>query len=242
MERLQKYIANSGVTSRRKAEELILNGKVKVDGKIVKELGTKVSGSETIEVDGTILSKEDKVYYILNKPRGIISSSKDEVGRTTVVDLIEEDKRIYPVGRLDYDTTGIIILTNDGEIANLLMHPKNEIEKTYVAKINGILSPKEQMMLKNGIQLDDYKTSKARVKIKKIDPENNKSIVELTIHEGKNHIVKKMFAKLGYDVEKLKREKIAFLDLRGLKSGEYRKLTIKEVKELYALLNFKAKK
>jgi 23S rRNA pseudouridine2605 synthase len=241
MERLQKYIANSGVASRRKAEELILDGKVKVDGKVIRELGTKVSGNETIEVNGNILAKEDKVYYLLNKPRGIISSSNDEVGRKTVVDLIEEDKRIYPVGRLDYDTTGIIILTNDGEIANLLMHPKNEIEKTYVAKINGILSPKEQMILKNGVVIDGVKTSKARVKVKKIDKENNKSIVELTIHEGKNHIVKKMFAALGYDVEKLKREKIAFLDLRGLKSGEYRKLSIKEVKELYAILNKKSK-
>lgn len=241
MERLQKYIANSGVASRRKAEELILDGKVKVDGKVVRELGTKVSGSETIEVNGNILAKEDKVYYLLNKPRGIISSSNDEVGRKTVVDLIEEDKRIYPVGRLDYDTTGIIILTNDGEIANLLMHPKNDIEKTYVAKINGILSPKDQMILKNGVVIDGVKTSKARVKVKKIDKENNKSIVELTIHEGKNHIVKKMFAALGYDVEKLKREKIAFLDLRGLKSGEYRKLSIKEVKELYAILNKKGK-
>jgi 23S rRNA pseudouridine2605 synthase len=241
MERLQKYIANSGVASRRKAEELILDGKVKVDGKVIRELGTKVSGNETIEVNGNILAKEDKVYYLLNKPRGIISSSNDEVGRKTVVDLIEEDKRIYPVGRLDYDTTGIIILTNDGEIANLLMHPKNEIEKTYVAKINGILSPKEQMILKNGVVIDGVKTSKARVKVKKIDKENNKSIVELTIHEGKNHIVKKMFAALGYDVEKLKREKIAFLDLRGLKSGEYRKLSIKEVKELYAILNKESK-
>ena len=241
MERLQKYIANSGVASRRKAEELILDGKVKVNGKVVRELGAKVSGSETIEVNGNILAKEDKVYYLLNKPRGIISSSNDEVGRKTVVDLIEEDKRIYPVGRLDYDTTGIIILTNDGEIANLLMHPKNEIEKTYVAKINGILSPKDQMILKNGVVIDGVKTSKAKVKVKKIDKENNKSIVELTIHEGKNHIVKKMFAALGYDVEKLKRERIAFLDLTGLKSGEYRKLNIKEVKELYAILNKKGK-
>ena len=242
MERLQKYIANSGFTSRRKAEELITAGKVKVNGQVVRELGVKVSGGETIEIDGVILSKEDKVYYILNKPRGIISSSSDEAGRKTVVDLIEEDKRIYPIGRLDYDTTGIILLTNDGEIANLLMHPKNEIEKTYVAKINGILSPKDQMILKNGVVIDNYKTSKARVKVKKVDIQSNTSIVELTIHEGKNHIVKNMFAALGYDVKKLKRERIAFLDLKGLKSGEYRKLTIKEVKELYAILNTKIKK
>lgn len=239
MERLQKFIANSGYASRRKAEELISAGKVKVDGKVVTEQGVKVSGSETIEIDGTILSKEDKVYYLLNKPRGIISSSKDEVGRKTVVDLIDEDKRIYPVGRLDYDTTGIIILTNDGEISNLLMHPKNEIEKVYVAKINGILTPKELMLLKNGVVIDGKKTSKAKVKTKKINKEDNTSIVELTIHEGRNHIVKNMFKEIGKEVLKLKRERIAFLDLTGLKSGEYRKLSIKEVKELYAILNKK---
>ena len=241
MERLQKYIANSGYASRRKAEELIANGKVKVDGKVVTELGVKVSGNETIVIEGNVLSKEDKVYYLLNKPRGIISSSKDEVGRKTVIDLIEEDKRIYPVGRLDYDTTGLIILTNDGEISNLLMHPKNEIEKVYVAKINGILTPKELMMLKNGVVIDDRKTSKAKVKTKKINKEDNTSIVELTIHEGRNHIVKNMFKAIGKDVLKLKRERIAFLDLTGLKSGEYRKLSIKEVKELYAILNKKSK-
>ena len=239
MERLQKYIANSGYASRRKAEELIANGKVKVDGKVVTELGVKVSGNETIVIEGNVLSKEDKVYYLLNKPRGIISSSKDEAGRKTVVDLIEEDKRIYPVGRLDYDTTGIMILTNDGEISNLLMHPKNEIEKVYVAKINGILNPKELMMLKNGVVVDGRKTSKAKVKTKKINKEDNTSIVELTIHEGRNHIVKNMFKAIGKEVLKLKRERIAFLDLTGLKSGEYRKLTIKEVKELYAILNKK---
>lgn len=242
MERIQKVIAQSGYCSRRKAEELISKGKVCVNGNVVTEMGYKVSGNDYIEIEGNpINQKEEKEYYLLNKPRGIVSTSNDEKGRKTVVDIIETDKRIYPVGRLDYDTTGIIILTNDGEIANLLMHPKNEIEKTYVAKINGILSPKDQMILKNGVVIDGVKTSKAKVKVKKIDKENNKSIVELTIHEGKNHIVKKMFAALGYDVEKLKRERIAFLDLTGLKSGEYRKLNIKEVKELYAILNKKGK-
>jgi len=239
MERLQKFIAKSGYASRRKAEELIKNGKVKVDGEVVTELGVKVSGNETIEIEGNVLSKEDKVYYLLNKPRGVISSSSDEVGRKTVVDLIEEDKRIYPVGRLDYDTTGIIILTNDGEIANLLMHPKNEIEKVYVAKINGILTLKELMMLKSGVVIDGKKTSKAKVKTKKINKQDDTSIVELTIHEGRNHIVKKMFESIGKEVLKLKREKIAFLDLKGLKSGEYRKLSVKEVKELYSILNKK---
>jgi len=235
MERLQKVIANSGVTSRRKAEELILNGKVKVNGKVVTELGTKVSESAEIEVNGNILSKETKVYYLLNKPRGIITSTKDEHERKTVVNLIEETKRIYPVGRLDYDTTGLLILTNDGELANYLMHPKNEIDKVYVAKINGMLSPKELMMLKNGVIIDGVKTSKARVKSRKYDKASDTSIIEITIHEGKNHQVKKMFEAVNHEVLKLKRERIAFLDLTGLKSGEYRKLNPKEVAKLYAL-------
>jgi len=236
MERLQKAIANSGYASRRKAEELIVNGKVKVNGEIVRELGTKVSGNDTIEINGTVLEKDDKVYYLLNKPRGVISSSSDEVGRKTVVDLIDEEKRIYPVGRLDYDTTGIMILTNDGDIANLLMHPRNEIEKVYIAKINGVLTVKELNELRNGVVIDGKRTSKASVKTKKINKEDGTSIVELKIHEGRNHIVKNMIASVGKEVLKLKREKIAFLDLKGLKSGEYRKLSIKEVKELYALL------
>lgn len=236
MERLQKVIANSGITSRRKAEELIQNGNVKVNGDTITTLGFKVNSSDNIEVNGVSISKEEKVYYVLNKPREVITSVSDDKGRRTVVDLIKDDKRIYPVGRLDYDTTGIIILTNDGELANLLMHPKNEIDKCYVAKISGILNPKELMMLKNGVFIDGVKTRKAHVKTRKIDKENNTSIVELIIHEGKNHQVKNMFKAVNHDVLKLKRERIAFLDLTGLKSGEYRKLNHKEVATLYSLV------
>ena len=140
MERLQKVIASSGIASRRKAEELINKGKVKVNGNIVTELGTKVSGNDTIEVDGTILKRDSvKEYYLLNKPRGVISSVSDDLNRPTVVDYIDTDVRIYPVGRLDYDTTGLIILTNDGELTNILAHPRNKIPKTYIAKIEGLL-------------------------------------------------------------------------------------------------------
>ncbi|MBO5376565.1 MAG: rRNA pseudouridine synthase [Bacilli bacterium] len=235
MERLQKVIANSGIASRRKAEELILAGKVRVNGEVVLELGTKVSDTAKIEVNGELISKEDKVYYILNKPRGVITSTKDEHDRKTVVDLIEEDKRIYPVGRLDYDTTGLIILTNDGELANRLMHPKNEIDKVYIAKIKGILNPKELMTLKNGVIIDGVKTSRSRVKTRKFDKQTDTSIVEIVIHEGKNHQVKKMFEAVNHEVLKLKRERVAFLDLTGLKSGEYRKLNPKEVATLYGL-------
>lgn len=235
MERLQKVIAESGVASRRKAEELILNRRVKVNGEIITELGVKVSEKDEIKVDDTIISREEKVYYLLNKPRGVITSTTDEHGRKTVVSLIEENKRIYPVGRLDYDTTGALILTNDGEFANMMMHPKNNIDKVYVAKVKGILSPSEIMQLKNGVIIDGITTSKSRVKVKKVDKGNNTSIVELIIHEGKNHQVKKMFESIGKEVLKLKREKIAFLDLKGLNSGEYRKLSHKEVSQLYVL-------
>ena len=239
MERLQKVIASSGITSRRKAEELILNGKVTVNGEKVTTLGTKVKETDNIEVDGVKINKEEKVYYFLNKPREIICAVSDDKGRKTVIDLIKEDKRIYPVGRLDYDTTGALILTNDGEFANLLMHPKNEIDKCYVAKIEGVLSPKEMMTLKTGVMIDGVKTKRARVKTRKIDESTNTSIVEITIHEGKNHQVKRMFESVGHEVLKLKRERIAFLDLTGLKSGEYRKLNHKEVTTLYSLANKK---
>ena len=235
MERLQKVMANSGIASRRKSEELIKAGRVKVNSQIVFELGSKVSKNDIIEVDNVKISNEKKVYILLNKPRGVVTTSHDEHNRKTVIDLIETDKRIYPVGRLDYDTTGLILLTNDGEFTNNITHPKNKIDKTYVAKINGILSISDIMALKKGVVIDQYKTSKARVKVRKIDNKNNNSIVEITIHEGKNHQVKKMFESLGYKVLKLKREKIAFLTLKGLNSGEYRMLNSKEVNQLYAL-------
>jgi len=233
MERLQKVIAASGVTSRRKAEELIVDGKVKVNGVVVTELGTKVSSKDEIEVNGISIKKEDKVYYLLNKPRGVVTTTKDELNRQTVIDLIAEDRRIYPVGRLDYDTTGALILTNDGDFANKLIHPRNEIDKVYVAKLKGVPSPSDLMKLKKGVIIDGVKTSRSRVKLRKTDKKAGTSIVELTIHEGKYHQVKRMFEAVGLEVLKLKRERIAFLDLKGLNSGEYRRLTPKEVSKLY---------
>ncbi|MGN1358417.1 MAG: pseudouridine synthase [Bacilli bacterium] len=237
MERLQKVIANLGYTSRRKAEELIQAGKVKVNGEIVKELGTKVKTSDTIEVENTILDNcKNYEYYLLNKPREVISSVSDEHGRKTVVDLIQTKERIYPVGRLDYDTTGIILLTNDGCLANKLMHPSSNIEKKYVAKVDGLVSGYDIKRLRDGVVIDGKKTSKAKVNLKKYDKKTDKSLVELIIHEGRNHQVKKMFEAINHDVLKLKREKYANLDLTGLKPGEYRKLTNKEVAILYSLV------
>ena len=234
MERLQKIIASSGYCSRRKAEELIAKGKVLVNGIKITEMGFKANSTDAIVVEGKSLnSTEDKVYYLLNKPRGIITSVKDEKDRKTVVDLIDTDKRIYPVGRLDYDTTGLILLTNDGTLTNMLIHPRNNIDKVYIAKLNGIPTKEKIFELQRGIVIDGKRTAKARAKIKKIDKKNNSSIVELIIHEGKNHQVKKMFKAIGFEVLKLKREKMSFLDLYGLKSGEYRELSLKEVKKLY---------
>ena len=238
MERLQKIIAMKGYCSRRKAEELIQKGKVKVNGELITTMGYKVSVNDFIEVEGNPLDEvEDKVYYLLNKPRGVVTTSSEEKGRKTVVDLIETKKRIYPVGRLDYDTTGLIILTNDGELTNYLIHPKNKIEKVYVAKIKGIVTKEELGKLCKGVTIDGYKTSKAKAKILKIDKKKNTSVVELIIHEGKNHQVKKMFEAIGYEVLKLKRESIAFLTLDGVKPGDYRELSIKEVKKLYGEKN-----
>ncbi len=236
MERLQKVIANLGYCSRREAEQLMLKGKVKVDGQIVRELGTKVKGNERIEVENTILDNQKNYeYYLLNKPRGVVSATRDEHGRKTVVDLIQTNTRIYPVGRLDYDTTGLILLTNDGVLANRLMHPSSRIDKTYIAKVNGIVTGYAIKRLRNGVVIDGKKTSRAKVKLKSVDKKTQRSIVEVTIHEGKNHQVKKMFESLGYSVIKLRREKYAIFDIQKLKTGEYRKLTNKEIAVLYSL-------
>lgn len=242
MERLQKVIAESGLTSRRKAEELIVNGKVYVNGKKVTELGTKVSGDDYITVNGVELRKEEKVYYLLNKPRQTVCTVSDELDRTTVVDLISTDKRIYPIGRLDYDTTGLLLLTNDGELANILMHPSKNVEKTYVAKLNKNLEPSDLMKLKRGIKIDDIKCMPTRVKVKSFNQEKDNCIVEITIVEGRNHIVKRVFESLGYMVDKLTRTQYGFLKLDNLKSGEYRLLSIKEVKKLYEYQSGKDKK
>lgn len=236
MERLQKVIANLGYCSRRKAEELITKGEVYVNGNIVTELGTKVAPSDIIVVEGNTLGKETrKEYFLLNKPRGVICSVNDEHNRKVVTDLIDTTERIYPVGRLDYDTTGLLLLTNDGEFANILMHPSNEVEKTYLAIIEGIMSTEEIYKLKSGITIDGTHIVPKRLKVKERNLAKNKEKVEITIVEGKNHIVKRLFEAIGHPVNKLTREKLAFLDVKGLKSGEYRYLTNDEVKRLKAL-------
>lgn len=233
MERIQKMVANRGYCSRRKAEELLLKGKIKVNGEIVKELGTLVNENDIIEIDGHILAKEAKEYVLLYKPRGVITSTNDDKKRKTVMDIVKSKKRLYPVGRLDYDTSGVLLLTNDGELTNKLIHPKNKIDKTYIAKVKGLVYKDAIKKLCSGVMIDNYKTAPAFARLKKYDKTTDTSIVELTIHEGKNHQVKKMLATLGFEVLKLKRETFSILNLNGLSSGEYRNLTPKEVKILY---------
>ncbi|HEU5138959.1 MAG TPA: pseudouridine synthase [Bacillales bacterium] len=236
MERLQKVIAHAGVTSRRKAEELIRQGKVEVNGIAVTELGTKVSNNDEIKVNGVPIDKEEPIYFLLYKPSGVISAVSDDRGRKVVTDFFEEvEERIFPVGRLDYDTSGLLLLTNDGDFANKLMHPRYEIEKSYVAKIEGGLTKPRQKMLERGVELEDGKTAPAKVKLLSADRRKNSSVVEITIHEGRKRQVRRMLEAVGCPVKKLKRESYGFLTLKGLNSGEWRELTPHEVKRLHAL-------
>ena len=236
-ERLQKVMANAGVASRRASEKLILAGKVMVNGQIVTELGTKVTGSDVILVNGQAIDQEKKAYYLFYKPRGVISAVSDDKGRKVVTDYFEEiPERLYPVGRLDYDTSGLLLMTNDGQLANALMHPRFKVDKVYVAKVKGLVQTEDLKRLRQGLVVDGKKTAKAKAKLLKQDKAKEISLVQLTIHEGRYHQVKKMFEALGYRVSKLKRERYAFLDLSGLTSGDYRKLTAAEVKELKQLV------
>lgn len=235
MERLQKVIANAGICSRRKAEEIILNGQVKVNGQVIKELGTKVNETDKITVNGKLLKNESKVYYVLNKARNTISSVSDEKGRKTILTDLDIDKRVYPIGRLDFDTTGVLLLTNDGELANKLLHPSNNIDKVYIATIEGKVTDIDLAKLQNGIMIDDRLTSECEAEILKVNEEKNKTIVKLTIHEGRNHQVKKMFEAINKTVLKLHRDEFAGISSKGLYEGQYRKLTFEEVKRLKSI-------
>ena len=232
--RLQKYMADAGVASRRKSEELIAKGHVKVNGKLITEMGVKVDNHDRIEVDGVPMEEEKKRYILMYKPRGVISAVSDDKDRKVVTDLLEDDvrERVYPIGRLDYDTSGLLLLTNDGDFANHLMHPRYHVDKTYIAKVEGILTTEEIRKLENGIKLKGYTTAKAKVRVMSKDKKKNSSIVRMVIHEGHNHQVKNMFDAVGHKVEKLSRESYDFLTLDGLASGQYRDLTRFEVATL----------
>ena len=234
--RLQKYLAICGIASRRKCEELVLNGKVEVNGKVIKELGTKIEPDiDEIKYNGKIIkNEEEKVYILLNKPIGYVTTAKEQFGRDMVLDLIKINKRIVPVGRLDMYTSGALILTNDGDLVNKLTHPKNEINKTYNVTISGKITKQEVELLRNGVEIDNgYITKPAEVKILKIDEEKNISRIQIIIHEGKNRQIRKMCVAIGKKVLALHRSKIGNIDVKNLKIGEWRHLTEKEISNLF---------
>ena len=236
-ERLQKILSRAGVASRRAAEVLIAEGHVTVDGKVVKELGTKVDASSAdIRVDGRKINLNvEKIYIILNKPRRVLSSVSDDRGRQTVVDLIDDvSEKIFPIGRLDYNTEGVLLLTNDGELANALMHPSSEIDKKYVAVIKGRVDEERLDRLRVGIKLDDGMTAPALINVTALDDDS--STVEITIHEGRNRQVRRMFSAIGYNIKRLRRVSFAGLTVEGLKLGEHRRLNRHELDKLQRLI------
>lgn len=236
--RINKYIAHAGVASRRKAEELIKQGLVTLNGQVITELSTLVKSGDIVEIEGSPIYNEEKVYYLLNKPRGVISSVSDDKGRKTVIDLLPQVKeRIYPVGRLDWDTSGLLILTNDGDFTDKMIHPRNEIDKVYLARVKGIATKDNLRPLTRGVVIDGKKTKPARYNIIRVEADKNRSIVELTIHEGRNHQVKKMFESVGLLVDKLSRTQFGTLNLTGLRPGEARRLNKKEISQLHNAAN-----
>lgn len=229
--RLQKYLADSGVASRRKCEEFILNGDVEVNGAVITELGTKVSEKDEVRFKGKLVKPvEDKVYILLNKPIGYVTTAKDQFKRETVLDLVKVKQRVVPVGRLDMYTSGALILTNDGEFVNKYIHPKNEVDKTYNVTLAGKVEKEEIEALRNGVELDDgYITKPAKVKILKIDEEKNISRLQIVIHEGKNRQVRRMCEAINKKVLALHRSKIGNIDVKDLKIGEWRYLKKSEI-------------
>ncbi len=235
MERLQKLIAQSGICSRRKAEELILAGKVKVNGKVVSTLGTKADFSDSITVNGKTISRDEKVYYVLNKPKGCVTTVKDDKDRQTVMDYVPANVRVFPVGRLDYDTSGVLLLTNDGAFANKMMHPRYHLPKTYEVNLQGMLTEEDVKKLRRGFTYDGEKFAPAKVFIKNKDVPRDRMQLDLTIYEGKNHQVKKMMEALGYEVRKLHRSRFGFVNVMGMKPGECRRLKPFDVRKLVAM-------
>ena len=232
--RLQKYIAECGIASRRKAEELILEGKIIVNGIIVTELGTKINPSKDIvEYNNKVIEPEQRnVYILLNKPIGYVTTVKDQFNRPSVLDLVKVKERIVPVGRLDFYTSGALILSNDGDFVYKITHPKHEVNKTYNVTVKGIINDDEIEDLRSGVKIDNYITKPAKVKILKTDKDKNISRIQITIHEGKNRQIRKMCEAIGKKVLALHRSKIGNIDVKDLKIGEWRYLTDAEISDL----------
>ncbi|MCD4826415.1 MAG: rRNA pseudouridine synthase [Acholeplasmataceae bacterium] len=238
MERLQKVLAQANVASRRKSEEYIAKGRVKVNGQVITELGYKVNKTDLIEVDGKPIKLAEHLYFLLNKPTGFLSTASDDKGRRTVIDLLEEehkDVRLYPVGRLDYDTAGLLLITNDGDFTNHLTHPSFHIEKEYLVRVTGIIIRKKIVELRNGVTIDgNYFAKPKEVRLVELNKEHQSTLLSITLIEGKNKQVRKMIEAIGFKVKNLTRIRYDFLTLDGVERGKYRALKIHEVKQLHA--------
>lgn len=238
MERLQKAIANSGYTSRRKAETLITEGRVCVNGEVVSELGTKVKSGDIITVDGKPIIGENKVYYLFYKPKGCVCTLSDEFNRPIIMDYFEDvEERIYPVGRLDFETTGALIMSNDGEFANMIMHPRSHLEKIYEVTIDGLINGETLHKLETGVYLEGAKTLPCKIKVTMKDKEHKTTVLMIKLYEGKNRQVRKMFESVGFRVKRLHRLSVGGINLKGLTPGKYRRLKPQEVKDLRAKVN-----
>ena len=236
--RINKYIASCGIASRRKAEEIILQNRVKVNGNVIEELSFNIDeNNDIVEIDGVQIGLDEKeVYIVLNKPEGYITTVKDQFDRPSVLDLVGDIKeRIYPIGRLDYETSGLLILTNDGDLTYKLTHPKHEVDKTYMAIVKGIPTIDEMKKFEEGLYIEDYKTSPAKIRIMKRDDEKNYAICEIKIHEGRNRQVRKMCRAIDHPVLRLRRVAMGKITLRETKVGEYRHLSTEEVEYLKGL-------
>ncbi len=238
MERLSKVLAQANIASRRKADEIILEGRVKVNGEIINTLGFKVNASDDIEVDGQKIERAEHLYFLLNKPTGYVSTTSDDKGRKTILDLLHPEdlqNRLYPIGRLDFDTAGLLLLTNDGDLTKKLTHPSHEIEKEYLVRVEGIIIRKKIVELRKGVIIDgNYKAIPKEVRLIELNKEHQSTLLSMTLTEGKNKQVRKMIASLGFKVKKLTRIRYDFLTLDGVERGQYRQLKVHEVKQLYA--------
>lgn len=233
--RINKYIALCGVASRRKAEELILSGRVTVNDEVMTELSYKVDEeNDIVKVDDKLIKEENKlVYILLNKPEGYITTVKDQFDRPSVLDLVSDIKeRVYPIGRLDYETSGLLLLTNDGDLTYKLTHPKHEVDKTYVARVKGKLTKEEIERFKTGLKIEDYTTAPAKLKVIKYDEQRDSSLLEIKIHEGKNRQVRKMCKAINHPVLRLRRSAMGKIKIGDCEIGKYRYLTEDEIKYL----------
>lgn len=234
-ERLQKFMARCGVASRRKCEELILDSKIKVNGVVITELGFKIDPEKDMVyyMDNLIKPEEIKRYIMLNKPVGVVTTVKDEKNRMTILDIVKVDERIYPIGRLDYDSSGLIILTNDGDLYNKIIHPRSEVFKTYIVKVRGFFEQDKLETLLRGVDIGGYVTAPCKARI--VWSNSNSSELEISIHEGKNRQIRRMCSSLGHDVISLRRLRIGNLSLGDLKQGNWRELAEDEIKYLMNL-------